>query len=476
MASRFWCVTALFNPAGYRSRMENYHIFAERLARQQVPLLTVEMASADQPFSLPAKERTYQLRGQSVLWQKERLINHAISQLPAECDRVAWLDADALLPDGWVELLMERLEQYDFVQLFQTVIHMKPGQTAYGGERLHELVGIARQYQEQGPAWLPLRLLGHLPYAEPGFDWAARRQALAATKGLYDRAIVGAGDCILADCLLDSIGLHPYILGLTAAMVREIGAWQQAFRAGDRMSVGYLPVDLYHLWHGNLQGRDYNARERIYRRHDFDPQQDLRLEGGVWEWASDKPELHQDVLNYFKGRKEDGDRRPVRVLDVANRRLLTVAAETLHPTMARAKIDGVEGEVWVDPRALAAARKFPVPLSENAQGRLSQIQEALKDVLPRPVADWETDFRRQANAEQRIAAWLLIAEVFTQVTAGKGYPVELQQAIFHFLLACALLGKVPALDLARPKSLAPSVVEGIEAQFFAAAPVGQRPA
>jgi hypothetical protein len=33
---------------------------------------------------------------------------------------------------------------------------------------------------------------------------------------------------------------------------------------------------------------------------------DIKInENGIWEWASDKPELHEEVAEYFEERKED---------------------------------------------------------------------------------------------------------------------------------------------------------------------------
>jgi hypothetical protein len=34
---------------------------------------------------------------------------------------------------------------------------------------------------------------------------------------------------------------------------------------------------------------------------------DIRVgESGVWEWGSEKPEMHQWMVEYFEGRREDG--------------------------------------------------------------------------------------------------------------------------------------------------------------------------
>jgi hypothetical protein len=298
--NRFWCVNAFFNPAGYRSRLENHQRFAERMARQGVNLLTIELAFDGQEHQVPGSLR---LCGHSVLWQKERLLNHAIASLPATCDRVAWLDGDLLLPDGWDALVLERLERCAFVQVYQEVAHLKPGQTRCDGDADSVREGIARQKRRAGPGWLSARLAGTLLHAEPGFGWAARRAALAG--GLYDRFVLGGGDSWLADCLLGCESVHQdlYQRNLTPAMRADMAAWKAAFPGGD---VEYAPIRVAHLWHGAVTNRQYLTRDQILRRHRFDPRTDIRLERDVWEWASDKPGLHRDVLQYFRSRLEDG--------------------------------------------------------------------------------------------------------------------------------------------------------------------------
>src|SRR5882672_7731044 len=122
MNNEFWCVTVLFNPVDYHSRINNYLLFQERLDKQNINLLTVELTFGEQEYTLPLADRTLRLRSNSVLWQKERLINYAISKLPPECKYFAWLDCDLLLPCGWDDMLLQKLTKVDFVQLFEKVI------------------------------------------------------------------------------------------------------------------------------------------------------------------------------------------------------------------------------------------------------------------------------------------------------------------------------------------------------------------
>ena len=59
------------------------------------------------------------------------------------------------------------------------------------------------------------------------------------------------------------------------------------------------------MWHGAEENRQYRTRCAILKENEFDPHQDISLDGnGCWQWSSDKPELHRRVREYFWSRKE----------------------------------------------------------------------------------------------------------------------------------------------------------------------------
>jgi hypothetical protein len=295
-----WCVTALFNPVGYRSRIDNYNTFKERLQKQKISLLTVVLTFDGQEPVLPSDKDTIHLTGGSILWQKERLLNHAIESLPADCTHFAWLDSDLLLPFGWENILEDQLQKHDVVQLFERVVHLKQGEREYGGYRQNFRSGIVWQSKTYGQDWIPWRLSGKLPHSEPGFGWAAKRTALPA---LYDRLICGGGDNFIADCLLNSRPLHHYWSKMTPAMVKDMDDWKGKLTA---KTVSYLPIEVYHLWHGEIKDRAYHTRDMVLKENNFDPVNDVKINNHVLEWCSDKPMLHKGMIDYFQNRREDG--------------------------------------------------------------------------------------------------------------------------------------------------------------------------
>src|SRR5690242_4331096 len=134
MSSEFWAITTFFNPARFKSLLSNYFVFADNLKRQGVNLMTVECAFGDDNFEIPQADNVLRVRSKSVMWQKERLINYAVSQLPPECKYFGWLDCDIIFTqDDWAEQAVQKLQKAHVIQLFKKVIYLPQGHATFNG-------------------------------------------------------------------------------------------------------------------------------------------------------------------------------------------------------------------------------------------------------------------------------------------------------------------------------------------------------
>lgn len=297
-------ITVFFNPAGFSSLLNNYFIFAENLKRQGVRLITVECAFNDGPFYIPENEDVYRLRSNSVMWQKERLINYGVSKLPPECKYFAWVDCDVMFhSDDWCAQACEKFQKADVVQLFKKVFYMPQGMLKYDGSKVPFMQSVAWQYRIH-KNWLPRRRSGDLNFSVPGFAWAAKRELFEDLGGLYDRNIVGSGDTFLVDCYLDSWDIHGFAKKFNEHLKEDLMAYCVKLKAKNPV-LDYIPVDISHLWHGSLKNRKYMDRHDIILKYDYNPQEDVKLVNDVLEWNSDKVEMHNDIKQYFYDRKED---------------------------------------------------------------------------------------------------------------------------------------------------------------------------
>jgi hypothetical protein len=87
---------------------------------------------------------------------------------------------------------------------------------------------------------------------------------------------------------------------------REYLRWAAPFYREIKGNLGNITGDITHLYHGTYADRQYVERWMILSRNSFNPTEDIRInKEGIWEWASDKPDLHESVAEYFEERKED---------------------------------------------------------------------------------------------------------------------------------------------------------------------------
>src|SRR5262245_56739663 len=91
LSGELWGIACYFSPVGYSNRLEHLKHFSECARTQGLRLLVVERAFDDVLFALPANvaDRVVRVRSSAVLWQKERLLNLALQELPRSCDKVA---------------------------------------------------------------------------------------------------------------------------------------------------------------------------------------------------------------------------------------------------------------------------------------------------------------------------------------------------------------------------------------------------
>ena len=309
-SENFWAITCYFNPVNYRSRIENYHLFRRSL---RVPLVTVEL-SFDSSFQLGRKDADVlvQIHGGDVMWQKERLLNMALKWIPDTCDKIAWLDCDVVFgSEDWMGRASRALDKFPLVHLFQER-HDLPQNVG-----LHQL----RLWNVPPTCWSALHematgeatpedvlLGGSPPHSTRGLAWASRREVLEE-HGFYDACILGSGDRAMLSAAFGKFDCGMGALLMNAPRKDHYLAWARPYFATVAGRVGYIPGSIFHLWHGNLEDRQYKQRHRGLEAFDFDPFTDIALDhNGCWRWSSDKRELHAFVKRYFGSRNEDGVR------------------------------------------------------------------------------------------------------------------------------------------------------------------------
>ena len=299
-----WGITSYFNPLSSPVRRANYDLFRRRLG---IPLVTVELTFGT-GFELGADdaEHVVQLRGADVMWQKERLLNIALGALPAECRSVVWLDADVVFDDpAWPEGVERALEDHALVQPFAAAYLLLPAALRRRARtRFAHPAPFRRSRLQHWPCpadWM--RRFGDHGGRKVGlgFAWAARRDLLDR-HGFFDAAIIGGGDRALVCAAYGTFGMLIEKHRMNARQERRYLDWAVPFHADVGGRLGWLDGDLYHLWHGDIEGRHYAERHAALANIGFDPYADIAIaDNGAWRWNSDKPELHRLLARVFRG-------------------------------------------------------------------------------------------------------------------------------------------------------------------------------
>ncbi len=286
-------VSSYFNLSRSRYRRANYLAFRAALDAIGVASLTVEWSVDGTGFELPEDNSILRVQGGNMIWQTERLLNHAIQNLPAAYDMVAWLDADVLFEqEDWPERVEKSLQQAPLVQMF-SLARMMPERKELQVPVMEVPGSIyCQQHQVKGPDGTDR--LGHCGYA-----WAARREIIQPV-GLYDAVPVGGGDKNKLFALLNQFNQQQMLERQNEAMRKHYCDWALRLRKACNERCGYVDLSLRHLWHGSLESRQYRPRHAIPLRHDFDPSVDMSISpSGVWQWNCDKPDLHAEVAAYL---------------------------------------------------------------------------------------------------------------------------------------------------------------------------------
>jgi hypothetical protein len=124
----------------------------------------------------------------------------------------------------------------------------------------------------------------------------------------------------------------------------------------------------------------------------------------------------------------------VRVFDFDTNRLTTIPAAELAPGMLRARVLGIEGEVWIDGSTEFAEEVRHPEFDEETRAYFRRLQSVFHDVYPQSLERWEYGFRCDMHPEREIALWLHMANCFEHFTAGRDLSPEQRWDIYVMIL------------------------------------------
>ena len=134
--------------------------------------------------------------------------------------------------------------------------------------------------------------------------------------------------------------------------------------------------------------------------------------------------------------------------------------------MVEAEIEGI-GRVWVDISQLRneGPHRHP-PFSEDIRRVIRGIREALHEVYPGTLTEWEDGFRRDKNFEQEVAIFFHIASIHEGCTKERPFSHSQRQEYYTFLLACSMSPKVHLPNIVKLAAVSRQDAEQVVELFF----------
>ena len=157
----------------------------------------------------------------------------------------------------------------------------------------------------------------------------------------------------------------------------------------------------------------------------------------------------------------------VRVYDSKTKKVFTMPAVELAPNMVEAKVEGVEGTVWINVSDMAATGKYRREgVSKEVRNHLRQIKRLLDDVYPQSIQEWENMLHREREPDQELGLWIHIAEAYGRITKESRWTQVQKKEILRLLVVCSMNGREQALRTAEIAALSTEQAAEVVRRYF----------
>jgi hypothetical protein len=293
-------IIVVSNPCLYATRYILLKEFVKRFEEEEenVNLFVVELTYKNQRFYVTNKKNKnhLQIRTDTPIWHKENMVNLGVKRLlPSNWKAFAWIDADIEFENSsWALDTLKILNGCkDVVQVFSHCIDMDKDETSLN---IFNSFGYSfsknKKYTKKG-----------IDFWHPGYAWAITRKAYEKIGGLYDKGVLGSGDSIMAFSFINkciNMNNPNYSDGYNNSML-------EFEKKAKTLRLGYTPGVIRHYYHGSKKNRNYTERWQILIKHQFSPSLHLTygVTGILIPTAEFSEEFKNDIMDYFKERKED---------------------------------------------------------------------------------------------------------------------------------------------------------------------------
>ena len=156
----------------------------------------------------------------------------------------------------------------------------------------------------------------------------------------------------------------------------------------------------------------------------------------------------------------------VTVLDPVAKTFTEILARELNQGMIRVKVEGREGECWMDSSLVQMGAVKHQSLDSSLTADIEIVMAALAEVYPLTREEWVDGFKRDLNPEQEVAIWKHLADVYTEANRRQQFSHEQLDDVFQVLVNCTLHNRANVLKFCKLKCLSRSDAESVIKNFF----------
>lgn len=301
-------VSCFFNPKNSPYRLKAFKIFLESISHLNYRI--IECVIGDSKPQLELSDKITRVQTESLLWHKETLLNKVIKSLPQKYRYIFWIDADVIFKNKkWITDGVKAMQNgANIIQPFEYCVHLDQDESKPSFNlNLYKNMS-SNPYTRHPSVWrsfcsnmVERPMIGTSDnydiHGHVGFAWAAKREILDRCP-LYEKALIGGADHIIAHAAAGQIP-HRCINKAFIEDMDAVNEWSKKFYRLVRGKIGYVKGDLYHIWHGDVNERQYLKRIREFTKPSKSISQ--RDENGFY--VNKDKELDKYVGQYFDRRE-----------------------------------------------------------------------------------------------------------------------------------------------------------------------------
>jgi hypothetical protein len=155
----------------------------------------------------------------------------------------------------------------------------------------------------------------------------------------------------------------------------------------------------------------------------------------------------------------------VRFFDVDSGTVVTIPASELAAGAVQARVEGIDGVVWLLPDKLKPGEVTHPPFDEGVRAYIRQIREAFAEHRPLSFEEWEDGFRRDSDPLQEIALWCHAAEVYAAFAAGEP-AAERRKDVYRCVVTCMNASPDTVWRVFQPRALSRPEAEQVVNRFY----------